>query len=206
MTSLSVAIILQLTIAHAPLSAPETVLAFASTESGMNPFVIHDNDSRRSYTLETVLEGVAPTWSLLPRSHSTDVGLLQINSANCTLTNSNIESAFDPAASVRAGAQIIIAAYQRCKLDRDKFAALRCVTSIYNTRREQVGLMNGYVARVWDIAEQVVPAIKQVTSPPVSPPSPTPCKSPPPLWDGWAVTAYQRCPRCTSFQESTKND
>jgi type IV secretion system protein VirB1 len=206
MTSLSVAMILQLAIARAPLVAPETVLAFARAESGMNPLVIHDNDSRRSYTPETVSEAVALTRSLLSRGHSIDVGLLQINSANFILTGLTVESAFDPAASVRAGAQIMVTAYQRCKPGRDEFAALRCMTSVYNTGREQAGLLNGYVARVWDNAEQVVPAIKQVTPPPASPPSPSPCGSPPPLWDGWAVAAYQRCLRRTSFQESAKND
>src|SRR3954451_10272267 len=94
MTSLSVAMILQLAIAHAPLVAPETVLAFARVESGMNPLVIHDNDSRRSYTPETVSEAVALTRSLLSRGHSIDVGLLQINSANFILTGLTVESAF----------------------------------------------------------------------------------------------------------------
>jgi hypothetical protein len=67
---------------------------------------------------------------------------------------------------MRASAMILTAAYRQCLHGNDspngtrQQAALRCAASIYNTGREQAGILNGYQADVWRAAAQVVPAIQ----------------------------------------------
>lgn len=81
---------------------------------------------------------------------------------------------------MRAGASILVTAYKQClhgneHADRsEQQAALRCAASIYNTGREQAGILNGYQSGVWRAAEQIVPAIQFNTagnspSPPAKP-------------------------------------
>jgi type IV secretion system protein VirB1 len=82
MTSLSAVLVLQHAAEHAPLIAPETMLAFAQVESGLDPLAIHSNMGSRTYVPETVSGAVAQTRSLLARDDSIDIGLLQINSPN----------------------------------------------------------------------------------------------------------------------------
>jgi type IV secretion system protein VirB1 len=192
MTSLSIALILQLAATHAPLVAPETVLAFAQAESGMNPLAIHDNDSRRSYAPNSISDAVTLAERLLSFGHSIDLGLLQISHRNLVRTGLTIENAFDPAESVRAGGLILVDAYQRCDGAPDR---LRCMASIYNTGHPVRGIRNGYAARVWTAADQIVPAIKKFGHSPSPPPPPNSCGQPPPSWDGYAVAAYELCQR-----------
>ncbi|WP_147041199.1 transglycosylase SLT domain-containing protein, partial [Skermanella aerolata] len=111
MTSLPLAIVIQLAVAHAQTVAPETVAAFAQAESRLNPFAIFDNSARKSYAPASAEEAIAIARSLLDRGHSIDAGLMQINSANFERTRLNAATAFDPALSVRAGAQILVDAY-----------------------------------------------------------------------------------------------
>jgi type IV secretion system protein VirB1 len=194
MPALSIAVALQLALANAPQVAPETILAFAHAESRLDPLALYDNTTGRSHAPPSVPEAVDLARSLLSAGHSLDLGLMQINSQNLERTGLSLEAAFDPGASIAAGAAILTAAYRRCQPGRDGPAALRCMASVYNTGREQAGLLNGYVARVWSAAERVVPAIRQAI--PYSPPSlPTSCGPPPPSWDGWAAAAHQRCLR-----------
>src|SRR6185437_13415850 len=53
-------------------------------------------------------------------------------------------------------------------------AALRCAASVYNTGREQAGILNGYQANVWRAAAQIVPAIQFSVNGSLSSPSVTP--------------------------------
>ena len=193
MVGLSTLIMFELTLAQALQVAPETVLAFAHVESRFDPLAIHSNSERRSYVVGSVTEAVELTRSLLAEDHSLDLGLMQINDANLAKTGLTIEAAFDPAESVRAGGLILIDAYQRCDDQPDR---LRCMASIYNTGHPVWGIRNGYAARVWTAADQIVPTIKQAPSPPpAAPTSPNPCGQPPPAWDGYAVAAYELCQR-----------
>jgi type IV secretion system protein VirB1 len=168
------------------------VLAFAQAESGMNPLAIHDNDSRRSYAPNSISDAVALAEHLLSSGHSIDLGLLQISHRNLVRTGLTIETAFDPAESVRAGGLILVDAYQRCDGAPDR---LRCMASIYNTGHPVRGIRNGYAARVWTAADQIVPAIKKFGHSPSPPPPPNSCGQPPPSWDGYAVAAYELCQR-----------
>ena len=200
MTSLPVTVVLHLAIAHAPQVAPETIAAFAKAESNLNPFAIYDNTARKSYAAATAQEAAALARGLLDRGHSIDAGLMQINSANFSRTGLNAETAFDPASRSRAGAQILVDAYQWCQERQPSADPLRCMTSVYNTGKPTAGERNGYVGRVFAAADYVVPAIRQavpVAPPPVPEPKaptiPNACGPPPPAWDGWAVRLIDLC-------------
>lgn len=164
--SLALPLFLQLAASAAPSVAPETLAAFAQAESRLEPLAIGDNDTGRSYRLATVAEAVALASSLLAQRHSLDLGIMQVNSANLPRVGLTVETAFDPAQSIRAGAAILTEAYLRCRRGGDvaEQPALRCAASIYNTGREQAGILNGYQARVWRTAAQLVPAIQSAAS------------------------------------------
>jgi type IV secretion system protein VirB1 len=200
MPSLHVTIVLQLAVAHAPQVAPETIAAFAQAESNLNPFAIYDNIGRTSYAPETAQEAATIARNLLDQGHSLDIGLMQINSQNFGITGLTADTAFDPAQSVRAGAQILVDAYRWCQERQPASDPLRCMASVYNTGKPVVGERNGYVARIWEAADHVVPAIRQAvpekptaTLEPTAPVIPNACGPPPPAWDGWAVSSYRVC-------------
>lgn len=153
---------LQLAATAAPAVAPETLAAFAQYESGLNSTVLHDNTTELTFKPATVEAASALASSLLAQGHSLDLGLMQVNSANLPLVGLTVSAAFGPAQSIRAGAQILASAYQQCRHDGlvEEQAALRCAASVYNTGREQAGILNGYQAGVWRVAAQIVPAIQ----------------------------------------------
>jgi type IV secretion system protein VirB1 len=159
---LTLPLFLQLAAAHAPSVAPETLAAFAQNESGLNPNAVHDNTTGLTTYPETAAAAMELATSLLAQGHSLDLGIMQINSANFVNTGLTVAAAFDPGLSLRAGAQILVAAYQQCRRGGQiaPQAALRCAASVYNTGREQAGILNGYQARVWRAAAQIVPAIQ----------------------------------------------
>lgn len=199
MPSLPLAVVLQLAIANAPHVAPETIAAVAKAESALHPYAIYDNTARKSYTPGSAEDAVVIARSLLDQGHSIDTGLLQINSANFTITRLNAETAFDPAQSVRAGAQILTDAYRWCQERHPASDSLHCMVSIYNTGRSTAGEKNGYVGRVFAAADHLVPAIREAlpekptAAEPAAPIVPHACGPPPPAWDGWAVSSYRMC-------------
>ncbi len=193
---LPIAVVLALAAGNAPEVAPETIAAFAEAESGRSPLAIHDNTTRRSHAPDSVGQASSLARQLLARGHSLDLGLLQINDANLRVTGLTVETAFEPASSIRAGAQIMVAAYRQCEPGRSRQDALRCMASIYNTGREQAGLLNGYVARVWRVAERLVPAIQSADiAPPPAPVAVPPqgdlTNPEPPTWDIWAHAEWE---------------
>lgn len=212
MPPLSLAVVLQLAVANAPQVAPETVAAFAQAESRLNPFAIFDNSARKSYAPASAEEAIAIAKSLLDRGHSIDAGLMQINSANFVRTGLDAVTAFDPAQSVRAGAQILADAYQWCQDRQPAAEPLRCMASVYNTGRATAGERNGYVGKVFAAADHLVPAIRQAlpekpaSAPePAAPIVPHACGPPPPAWDGWAVSSYRICITQASIHHPEKN-
>jgi type IV secretion system protein VirB1 len=190
----------QLAAEHASTVNIGTLLAFAYHESGLHPFAIHDNATGQSSFPGSAAEAAAQARTRLAKGHSLDLGIMQVNSANLTGTGLTLTTAFNAGESMRAGALILTAAYRQCLHGNDspngtrQQAALRCAASIYNTGREQAGILNGYQADVWRAATQVVPAIQlggagALPSPPGpgAPPedvvTPEPRHSPPGLED-----------------------
>jgi type IV secretion system protein VirB1 len=202
---LSVPAAAQLAARHAPTVNPGTLLAFAWHESRLRPFAIHDNATGQSAFPTSAAEAAGLAHMRLAQGHSLDLGIMQVNSANLAPTGLTVMTAFDAGESMRAGALILTAAYRQCLHGNDspngtgQQAALRCAASIYNTGREQAGILNGYQADVWRAAAQVVPAIQlsgagALPSPPVSgaPPegvvTPEPRRPPPDLEDALHAT------------------
>ena len=212
MTSIPLAVVLQLAVANAPQVAPETVAAFAQAESRLNPFAIFDNTARKSYAPGSAGEATAIARNLLDRGHSIDAGLMQINSANFARTGIDAVTAFDPAHSVRAGAQILVDAYQWCQDRQPTAEPLRCMASVYNTGRPTAGERNGYVGKIFAAADHLVPAIRQAvpekpaaTAEPAAPIVPHACGPLPPAWDGWAVSSYRMCVARASIPKPEQN-
>jgi type IV secretion system protein VirB1 len=157
---------IQLATENAPTVNASTLLAFAYRESQLRPFAIHDNtagqsDFPASAALAAELAGLR-----LAQRHNLDLGIMQINSANLARTGLTITTAFNAAESMRAGAMILVAAYQQCLRGNptpsgaEQQAALRCAASVYNTGDDHTGIVNGYQAGVWRAAAQIVPAIQ----------------------------------------------
>jgi type IV secretion system protein VirB1 len=176
--SLPLPIATQLAAESAPSVNVGTLLAFAWFESKLRPWAIHDNTTRLSEFPISRAEAVARASTLLSLNHNLDLGLCQVNSANLARTGLTVTTAFDPGRSMQASAAILVPAYQRClhgndRADRiEQQAALRCAASIYNTGREQAGILNGYQSGVWRAAEQIVPAIQfSAAGNPPSPPA-----------------------------------
>ena len=150
---LTLQMFLQLASVAAPSVAPETLAAFAQHESGLNSTALHDNTTGLTLKPATAEEAVALASSLLMQGHSLDLGIMQVNSANMQRAGLTVAGAFDPAQSIRAGAQILAAAYQQCRRGGpvEEQAALRCAASVYNTgdarERHQQRLSGEGVAR-----------------------------------------------------------
>ena len=173
--SLALSLFMQLAATAAPSVAPETLAAFAQAESRLEPFAIGDNDTGQSYRPATAEAAAALATSLLSQHHSLDLGIMQVNSSNLARVGLTVTTAFDPGQSIHAGAAILADAYQRCRRNGsvDEQAALRCAASVYNTGKEQAGIVNGYQARVWRVAAQLVPAIQIAgDAAPSAPPAP----------------------------------
>jgi type IV secretion system protein VirB1 len=169
---------IELAAEHAPTVNTGTLLAFAYRESRLRPFAIHDNTTGQRVFPASAAMAAGLTGLRLAQGHNLDLGIMQVNSANLARTGLTVTTAFDAAESMRAGASILVAAYQRCLRGNEhatpieQQAALRCAATIYNTGREQAGILNGYQSGVWRAAEQIVPAIQfLVAGNPPSPPA-----------------------------------
>jgi type IV secretion system protein VirB1 len=151
--------------------AVSTLAAIAQTESGLNPFSIHDNTSGITGTPEIADEAAAIANKLMIAGHSVDVGLMQINSMNFAVLGLTVETALDPCRSIEAGAIILTNGYMGGANHAQQQAALRIAISRYNTGDATRGFANGYVHRVEDSNTRVVPAL-DLDGVPVSNPAP----------------------------------
>jgi type IV secretion system protein VirB1 len=164
--SLSVPTAARLAGEHAPTVNTGTLLAFAYRESRLRPFAVHDNTTGQSAFPAAAAEAASLARVRLAQGHNLDLGIMQVNSVNLARTGLTVTTAFDPGESMRAGALILTEAYRQCLRGNaspdgaGQQAALRCAASVYNTGREQAGILNGYQADVWRAAALVVPAIQ----------------------------------------------
>ena len=127
---LPLAVFAQLSASCAPEVALETLAAIARTESGLDPFAIHDNSTNRSYWPHDQAEAVRIAAPLLAAGDSIDAGLMGINVGNWRWLGLTAETVFDPCQNIRAGAAVLTA------------------FSRYNTGSPTRGFRNGYVQRV----------------------------------------------------------
>ena len=148
----------------APDVAVTTLAAIARTESGFEPFAIHDNTSGMSEAVTTIDAAASIASRLIAAGHSVDLGLMQVNSGNLNALGLTVSDAFDACRSIGAGAAILTAGYVGGSTHAQQQAALRVAISRYNTGNAQRGFANGYVRKVEVSAEQVVPEIDIATN------------------------------------------
>jgi type IV secretion system protein VirB1 len=139
----------------APGAPPNYLTGIAKTESGFQPFAIHDNTDKQTVYPETHGQAVSIAKERLRLGHSIDVGLLQVNASNWEWLGLTAETALNPCPNIAAGS----AAFQ--------------AFSRYNTGSDQRGWARGYVQRVvanlhgsaWpvdQVAERAEPPVKNI--------------------------------------------
>lgn len=192
--NLSLAAILILAQQCAPAVAPETLLSVAQVESRFDPLTIGVNGRPpRSLHPAGKAEAVRQARKLIASGASVDLGLAQINSKNLGWLGLSVEDAFDPCRNLAAGSRVLAANYAAAVRGRDEQSALRVAVSMYNTGDSARGFRNGYVQKVTQAAEYVVPAIAVSTPSAVPAPSADPriadpvmltrAAPEPPAWD-----------------------
>ncbi|NOG73916.1 lytic transglycosylase domain-containing protein [Roseicella sp. DB1501] len=190
----------QLAAACAPGVAFETLAAVMRAESGFDTLAVNVNGEgggrRRPATRE---EAVALAAALIAEGRSVDLGLMQVNSGNLRALGLSVVDAFDACTNLRAGARLLREGYAAAaRGEADPQRALRVAFSRYNTGDPARGFANGYVARVQDAAEAVVPAIRlrgeAAGSARALTPAPDDDPDAPPEWDVWARATYVRRP------------
>ncbi|TCZ61126.1 transglycosylase SLT domain-containing protein [Roseicella aquatilis] len=165
---------------------PERVLAVAQVESGGRATAIGDNTARRAHFPATTGEAVTLAQRLIAAGHDIDAGAMQVTRRNWSAYGLTVETVFDPAANICAGARILGEAYLV-----ERRAACR-----YNTGRPDCRSStgsNGYPERVGRAASTASLAVAVAV--PSAAAAPGPCGPRPPSWDGWAVAAHQTCER-----------
>lgn len=133
----------------APGVAPETLLAVARVESGLNPFAVGVNRGPTIPQPSDREAAIAAASELISRGGNPDVGLMQINATNLSRLGLSLETAFEPCQNLAAAARLLRANYQVALTSTaDDQVALRTALSLYNTGTPSRGFENGYVARV----------------------------------------------------------
>ena len=165
----------------------QTLAAVARTESGLDPWALHNNTTGVSETPASAQAALADAWAWVGQGDSVDIGLMQINSANLSALGMTARTALDPCASLAGrGAAVLQAAYGGGTTNADSQVALLEALSRYNTGSPLKGIMNGYVRTVManaDSAALPAPLGVKARTPPVDP-------NAPPSWDISATGAY----------------
>jgi len=171
----------------APSVPMETLIAVARTESGIDPWALHDNTAGVSMRPNTLDKAIADAEQQMNRGDSVDLGLMQINSANLSTLGMSVADALDPCSSLAGGATILRAAYGGGSTSADQQVALLMALSRYNTGTPFKGIMNGYVRTVIanDPANGNSPSISGVegTAEHVDPNATT-------TWNVWGTASY----------------
>lgn len=156
----------------APGVPADTLLAIARTESGLDPNAISINRPRASARRAGYGDGEiilarqprnpmqATRWlHWLERYHFTvSIGLMQVNAEMAPQLHLKPEKLLDPCTNLRAGGTILISAYtELARKMGTGFAALDAALSFYNTGDPSDGVLNGYVAKVYEHAPRKLP-------------------------------------------------
>ena len=191
----------QLALRCGPNVAPVTLASIARTESGFDPFLIHDNDTKKVLRLPDDRQAAEVASALIASGHSVDLGLMQINSHNLPRLGLQVHDIFDPCVSISAASIILSDAYVGGQTHEEQQKALRVMISRYNTGDAQRGFANGYVSKVEANVRKVVPALDVGLASPGVSPSPLPQSIPaatdpnaPPVWDVWGSYEYSSSP------------
>jgi type IV secretion system protein VirB1 len=171
-----------------------TLAAVARTESGVDPWVLHDNTTGSSIRPSSLDDAQSDAGRLVGRGDSIDIGLMQINSANLPALGISATDALNPCISLAGGAAVLRAAYGGGDTNAQQQVALLLALSRYNTGTPFKGIMNGYARAVEQNAtpdaalsspSSLSPAANVTASPTIDP-------NAPPAWNLWASAAYAR--------------
>jgi type IV secretion system protein VirB1 len=144
--------VLELLLMCAPAVDPVTMAAVVKQESGGQPWVIHNNTSKKSVVFASKAAAVAAALTAIGRGDSVDLGLAQINSRNLPALGLTVDQVFDPCTNLAAGATILAESYH-------KAGSLNGALSLYNTGRPDSNIGAAYARRVFGQAGVQVPAI-----------------------------------------------
>ena len=137
MIGLSAAAVMAIAVScHIPGVPLPRIVAAAEVESGLQALAIHDNTTERSFVPTSRAEAIATADFLLRSGHRIDAGLMQVASTSWARFGLTLQSAFDPAANVCAGAPVLA----------EDYAIERRVSCRYNTGRPLC--TNGYPERI----------------------------------------------------------
>ncbi|HUZ62973.1 MAG TPA: lytic transglycosylase domain-containing protein [Acetobacteraceae bacterium] len=198
---------LALALSCAPHVSPDVLLSVAYAESHWNPLAIHDNRTGETILPANKAAAVRTASRLIAEGHQPDLGLLQINATNLARTRLTVATAFEPCASMRAGAHILLGGYQGGATAAQRQSAILHAISEYNTGSPDAGL-DTYAPLVLAAARRVIPALRlpgivPFVLPPRSPSQPTRRCDP----DGWHFSAGDRaCPANAGWHVSADRD
>lgn len=185
-----------LAAACAPQIAPETLLAVARVESGLDPLAIGVNGAG-GRALRPVDRNVATAQAnaLIAAGGNVDLGLAQINSRNLGKLGLTVAGAFDPCLNLSASARVLQTSYRRAAPlgGASEQARLRTALSFYNTGDATRGWANGYVAKVVAAAAHVPPQAAGPTARRADD------GAPPPAWDVFARARWIGAARVSVF-------
>ena len=172
----------------APAVPVATLEAVARTESGLDPWALHDNTTSRKEDADSLELAATDASQWVGRGDSVDIGLMQINAANLHALGMTVTDALDPCESLAGGAAVLRAAYGGGVTPAAQQAALLMALSRYNTGTPFQGIMNGYVHTVLENAGKGDEALPI----PLSPVQPSLLAKPnaPPSWNISAVGIY----------------
>jgi type IV secretion system protein VirB1 len=156
----------------APDVHPKTLAAIVRTESNAKAYVISDDgpiglpwsqrkSMIRSFDPATKDDAVNLVDQLNAQNHMVGIGLTQINSRHLKRMGASVQAALDPCINLRLGAKILVEFYLDAKkriTDPDK--ALLAAISAYNTGSFENGFGNGYVQKVVNASQHIVPEIR----------------------------------------------
>lgn len=126
---------------------PETVSAIIQHESRGNPYAL--NTQVRSYYPSNRAEAERLLAEALRAGHSTDIGLMQVNSQWLRRYSLRPGDLLDPCTNIRIGTTILRQNYiETWARYRKEAPALLEALSMYNTGDRRRGFRNGYVAKV----------------------------------------------------------
>ena len=170
----------QLASSCAPGVATPMLRAVAAVESKFNPLAVRDNTTHESWTPSSLTAAAELAKDRLKLSHSVDIGLMQINSANLASLRMGVEDAFDACHSLGAAQRILQTAFAAGSSEVDRQAAILITLSRYNTGRPLAGIANGY-------ANQVIVAQNTLSNGTLAQGAP----NRPPQWDIWGISGAE---------------
>lgn len=141
----------------APDIAPVTIAAIVQQESGGNPFLLHDNTTKKSWQPINATASARLAYELIKSGHSVDIGLAQINNRNLSALGLKVEDVLDPCTNLRAAQSILKTAWEQSGHD------LRKTLAAYNTGKSRSIVGARYSAQVFAQAGVAVPSIPNGT-------------------------------------------